>query len=274
MFLLLLQNDLDHMQLPEMIRWRLQAAMPMLPPSSSCSISCQPPAVSTTAIALFQSCITVPSFQQGNLNPLQRNSVPLARAATNITGKSKQLPLQDQDMEIDPWTLLEDGTNSGPSSSNSNVGVDHANLKACSWLKGTMRVRRTDLTYIGTVDDDSWFSICHYCLARMQLSQQVMCYILCISGIAIATLCRAVPSMAKSGIEKEILMVLGHLWKRKKCHLQRTGRKLTLWLPSPCCVLATCGSFAGVVWRLLYILRYCFIFAQLRWWEKYHQNGL
>ncbi|XP_042512477.1 mediator of RNA polymerase II transcription subunit 12-like [Macadamia integrifolia] len=152
-----LQNDLDRMQLPETVRWRLQTAMPMLPPSSPSSISCQPPAVSSVALAVLQSSISVPSFQQGNPNAPLRTPVSVARAATNLSGKSKLFPSQDQDMEVDPWTLLEDGTGSGPSSSNSNVGVggDHANLKACSWLKGAIRVRRTDLTYIGAVDDDS-----------------------------------------------------------------------------------------------------------------------
>lgn len=62
-------------------------------------------------------------------------------------------------MEIDPWTLLEDGTSSASAlSSSSNVGSisgDHSNLKACSWLKGTVRVQRTDLTYIGVLDEDS-----------------------------------------------------------------------------------------------------------------------
>ncbi|KAJ4952514.1 hypothetical protein NE237_029346 [Protea cynaroides] len=155
-----LQKDLDHMQLPETVRWRLQTAMPtLLPPSLPCSISCQLPAVSAASLAVLQSSsISVPSFQQGNLNS-PRTPVSLARAATNLPGKPKVLPSQDQDMEVDPWTLLEDGTGSAPSSSNSNVGVgvggDHSNLKACSWLKGTVRVRRTDLTYIGAVDDDS-----------------------------------------------------------------------------------------------------------------------
>jgi hypothetical protein len=68
-------------------------------------------------------------------------------------------------MDIDPWTLLEDGTagsststsgSGGGSSSNMSVpGGDHSNLKASSWLKGAVRVRRTDLTYIGSLDDDS-----------------------------------------------------------------------------------------------------------------------
>ncbi|KAJ9681435.1 hypothetical protein PVL29_020350 [Vitis rotundifolia] len=68
------------------------------------------------------------------------------------------MPLQqDHDIEIDPWTLLEDGAGAGPSSGNTAVigSGDHANLRASSWLRGTVRVRRTDLTYIGAVDDDS-----------------------------------------------------------------------------------------------------------------------
>ncbi|XP_043715509.1 mediator of RNA polymerase II transcription subunit 12 [Telopea speciosissima] len=152
-----LQNDLDRMQLPETVRWRLQAAMPMLPSSLRSFISCQPPAVSTVALAVLQSSISVPSVQQGNPNAPPRTPVSVARAATNLPGKSKLFPSPDQDMEVDPWTLLDDGTGSGSSSSNSNVGVggDNANLKACSWLKGAIRVRRTDLTYIGAVDDDS-----------------------------------------------------------------------------------------------------------------------
>ncbi|KAL5727448.1 hypothetical protein ACHQM5_000643 [Ranunculus cassubicifolius] len=152
-----LQTELDRMQLPEAVRWRLQAAMPVLPRFPSCSISCQPPTVSTTALASLLGTST----QHGNnnsLNQSQRNSNPAILG--RVVGKSKPPLLsssQDQEMEIDPWTLLEDGTGSGPSTSNSNVGVagDHTNFKACHWLKGAVRVRRTDLTYIGAVDEDS-----------------------------------------------------------------------------------------------------------------------
>ncbi|KAG8663818.1 mediator of RNA polymerase II transcription subunit 12 isoform X2 [Manihot esculenta] len=115
-----LQNDLDRMQLPSSIRWRIQSAMPVLLPS--------------------------------------KNPLPLARTAMNVPGKSRPLPLQQEnDMEIDPWTLLEDGTGSGPSLSNTAVigSGDHPHLRATSWLKGAVRARRTDLTYIGAVDDDS-----------------------------------------------------------------------------------------------------------------------
>ena len=62
-------------------------------------------------------------------------------------------------MEIDPWTLLEEGSVSASAlNSSSNMGAvsgDLSNLKACSWLKGAVRVRRTDLTYVGALDDDS-----------------------------------------------------------------------------------------------------------------------
>ncbi|KAK6260676.1 Mediator complex [Theobroma cacao] len=152
-----LQNELDSMQLPEMIRWRIQAAMPILFPSFRNLISCHPPSVPIGALSLLQPSIFVPGCYVGNLNAPQRQ-VPLARNANNILGKSKSMPLlQEYDMEIDPWTLLEDGAGSGPSS-NSTVVIgssDHANLRASSWLKGAVRVRRTDLTYIGAVDDDS-----------------------------------------------------------------------------------------------------------------------
>lgn len=68
------------------------------------------------------------------------------------------MPLQqDHDIEIDPWRQLEDGAGAGPSSGNTAVigSGDHANLRASKWLRGTVRVRRTDLTYIGAADDDS-----------------------------------------------------------------------------------------------------------------------
>lgn len=76
-----------------------------------------------------------------------------------MLGKSKSTAgtHPDHDLEVDPWLLLEDGAGSGPSSSNTAVmgGGDHANLKASPWLKGAVRVRRSDLSYIGAVDDDS-----------------------------------------------------------------------------------------------------------------------
>lgn len=75
-----------------------------------------------------------------------------------MAGKAKQLPLQDLDLEIDPWTLLEDGTGVQSSSNSAAIGgSDHANLRASNWLKGAIRVRRTDLAYIGAIDEDSWY---------------------------------------------------------------------------------------------------------------------
>ncbi|KAF3441498.1 hypothetical protein FNV43_RR15412 [Rhamnella rubrinervis] len=145
-----LQNDLDRMKLPDAIRWRIQTAMPVLLPSVRCFINCQPPSIPNAAIAALQPSISIPGSHSASL----RNQFPLAR---NASGKSKQLPLQEYDMEIDPWMLLEDGAGSGLSSSNSAlIGTgDNANLRASSWLKGAIRVRRKDLTYIGAVDDDS-----------------------------------------------------------------------------------------------------------------------
>ncbi|KAM7260986.1 hypothetical protein ACFE04_026461 [Oxalis oulophora] len=147
-----LQKELDRMQLPDEIRWRIQASMPVLFPSLRCSLSCQPQSVPNRAIALLQSSTQTTSTP----NPPQKNS---SRGSTNQSGKSRSLPLppppnNDNDMEIDPWTLLEDGTGSGQSAANAG-SADHANLKASSWLKGTVRVRRTDLTYIGSMDDES-----------------------------------------------------------------------------------------------------------------------
>ncbi|XP_044503987.1 mediator of RNA polymerase II transcription subunit 12-like isoform X2 [Mangifera indica] len=152
-----LQNDLDRMQLPDTIRWRIQAAMPLLLPSVRCFISCQPLSAPVSALSSLQPSISISGLYPGNSNTPQRNPVPLARTAANLV-KSKTLPLQqDNDMEFDPWLLLEDGSGSVQSSSNTAVigSGDHANLRAASWLKGAIRVRRSDLTYIGAVDDDS-----------------------------------------------------------------------------------------------------------------------
>lgn len=151
-----MQSDLDRMQLPDAIRWRIQAAMPILVPKPRTFISCQPPPLSSAVLASLQPSV-LPSNQAGSLPKNQVSSVRTSTSAAML-GKSKSVALQpDNELEVDPWMLLEDGAGSGPSSSNTAVmgGGDHAILKASSWLKGAVRVRRTDLTYIGPVDDDS-----------------------------------------------------------------------------------------------------------------------
>ncbi|KAL3615656.1 hypothetical protein CASFOL_041317 [Castilleja foliolosa] len=145
-----LQNDLDRMVLPETIRWRIQTAMPILFPSAKCTISCQPPSLPPNALAFLQPSNPVTTY---NSNPPQRN-----RSSTNM--KTKPQALQQDNLEtdiIDQWTLLEDGAGSCPPSTNSASASssDYSNLKASSWLKGAVRVRRRDLTYIGVVDEDS-----------------------------------------------------------------------------------------------------------------------
>lgn len=147
-----MQNDLDRMQLPDSIRWHIQAAMPILIPSMRCSLSCQPPSVSNSALVCLQPGITNPGVSSSSSTIPQRNPV-LSRVASS--GKSKQQ--DNNDLEIDPWTLLEDGAGSCPSAGNTaSIGSgDHVNIRAAGWLKGAVRVRRTDLTYVGAVDDDS-----------------------------------------------------------------------------------------------------------------------
>lgn len=147
-----LQSALDHMELPGTIRRRIQAAMPILPPSRHPCIQCQPPQLSLAALSPLQSSTSTAGPQQKNAS--------LSWVPTNLSSRSKAgLPSQDPEMEVDPWTLLEDGTSCPSMSSGSNgtsgISGDHANLKACSWLKGAVRVRRTELTYIGSLDDDS-----------------------------------------------------------------------------------------------------------------------
>lgn len=151
----LLQNDLDRMQLPDSIRWRIQTAMPILSPSVRCLISCQSPSVSSASLAVVFPSNQISAIQPCNSIPSQRNTGSLVRAVTNAAGKCKPL-MQDSESEIDPWTLLEDGA--GAQSSNNAAAVggsDPTNLKASNLLKGAVRVRRTDLTYIGAIDEDS-----------------------------------------------------------------------------------------------------------------------
>lgn len=155
-----LQSELDRMNLPEAIRWRIQAAMPIPLPNPRTCISCQPPFVPSAALASLQPS-TLFSSAPSQVSPVPKNSSPSVRTATAaaMLGKSKSTAgtHPDHDLEVDPWLLLEDGAGSGPSSSNTAVmgGGDHANLKASPWLKGAVRVRRSDLSYIGAVDDDS-----------------------------------------------------------------------------------------------------------------------
>lgn len=155
LLLLLLQNELDRMQLPDPIRWRIQTAMPILFPSARCQVSCQPPSVSSASLAALLPSNQISSLQPCNSIPSQRNPGSLVRAVTNVAGKTKTPP-HESDLEVDPWALLEDGAGSQSSSNAATVGgIDHANLKASSWLKGAVRVRRTDLTYVGAIDEDS-----------------------------------------------------------------------------------------------------------------------
>ncbi|KAL1830287.1 hypothetical protein ACET3Z_008699 [Daucus carota] len=151
-----MQNDLNNMTLPDIIRWRIQTAMPVLFSSFRCSISCQPPSVSASALAALQPSTLVSGLHPGNINQSQRNLGASARGTTQGAGKNKPSALQqDLGMEMDPWTLLEEGTESGPSSSNTAIMGGSDQVKASSWLKGAVRVRRMDLAYIGSVDEDS-----------------------------------------------------------------------------------------------------------------------
>lgn len=114
------------------------------------------PAVSASALAALQPSTLISGLHPGNINPTQRNPVASARNATHGAGKNKPSALQqDLGMEMDPWTLLEEGTESSPSSSNTAIIGGSDQVKASSWLKGAVRVRRMDLAYIGSVDEDS-----------------------------------------------------------------------------------------------------------------------
>ncbi|MED6168092.1 hypothetical protein PIB30_008747 [Stylosanthes scabra] len=141
-----LQNDLERMQLPDTIRCRIQAVMPVLVPSTRRSFSCQPPSVPASALVSLQPSKTNSGSNSRNSTVSRKNLVPSSRTAASVV-KSKQ---QDHDLDIDPWTLLEDGAGSCSSTNNSAImgSGDCVNIQAGSWLKGAVRVRRRDLTYI------------------------------------------------------------------------------------------------------------------------------
>uniref|UniRef100_A0A7N0UQH3 Mediator complex subunit Med12 domain-containing protein n=1 Tax=Kalanchoe fedtschenkoi TaxID=63787 RepID=A0A7N0UQH3_KALFE len=149
-----LQNDLERMHLPDSIKRCIKSAMPVLMSTARCSISCQPPTVPAAAIVPLQMSM---SISQGNSSQSLKNATSKASASPSWKAKALLLQPEPHDIEIDPWQLLEDGAGSGSSSSSeAAVGAgDTCTAKASSWLKGAVRVRRADLTYIGAVDDDS-----------------------------------------------------------------------------------------------------------------------
>ncbi|GJU12597.1 hypothetical protein Tco_1134993 [Tanacetum coccineum] len=106
-------NELDGMQLPDIVivRWRIQTAMSFVFPSVKLSISCQPPNVPVSALGFLQPSISI-------LGPhhvsLRNNQVSSSRNISNGPSKAtKPLSSQpDSDIEIDPWTVLEDGAGS------------------------------------------------------------------------------------------------------------------------------------------------------------------
>lgn len=148
------QNELESMQLPDKIRWRIQTAMPALVPSVKRSFSCQLPSIPPSAIASLLQPSTLPP---GSSNPTQRTSQRIQ--SSSVLGKSKALSTMQQEIELefDSWILLEDGAGSTPSAAgiSAMVTADSTNLRASSLLKGASRVRRADLTYVGPVDEDS-----------------------------------------------------------------------------------------------------------------------
>ncbi|KAK4794587.1 hypothetical protein SAY86_012581 [Trapa natans] len=143
-----LQNELESMQIPDKIRWRIQATMPVLVPSVKCSISCQPPSVPPSAIA---------SVQPSASRTVQRTSQRTQSSGMLGKLKASSTMQQENELEFDSWTLLEDGVGSIPSAGGicALVSADSANMHASSFLKGAVRVRRADLTYVGPVDEDS-----------------------------------------------------------------------------------------------------------------------
>lgn len=145
-----MQADLEHMHLPVGIRTRLQAAMPLLLPTPPTTIAAGPPQISNSALSLLQ-CGVSSGITASTIIHQGAFQKPLNSVDNNVM-KAKAVAVPDTELEVDPWTLLEDGVgaSSGPIG-----GGEVGNLKACPWLKGAVRVRRSDLTYVGPVDEDT-----------------------------------------------------------------------------------------------------------------------
>ncbi|KAL2623688.1 hypothetical protein R1flu_003893 [Riccia fluitans] len=145
-----MQIELENMQLPRTARARLQAAMPLLPVSSMLTIAAGPSQVPSYAVSIMTQGASVSSSGGfGLVGITQKSALP---SESNLE-KGKFSSVLESEAEYDPWTILEDGVGSG---GNSGLGSgDTVNLKACSWLRGSIRVRRSDLTYVGATDEDS-----------------------------------------------------------------------------------------------------------------------
>ncbi|KAJ7529621.1 hypothetical protein O6H91_15G058800 [Diphasiastrum complanatum] len=146
-----LQVELDHMQLPNSVRQRLQAAMPYFPPGLTPTVSAGPPQLHSAPVPSTQSGSSLYGMSISTIGTSQKQSPML----DNLIGKVKTPPFQERELELDPWTLLEDGTCSlGLGSGNvGGTSTETGNVRACPWLKGAVRVRRTNMTYVGAVDD-------------------------------------------------------------------------------------------------------------------------
>ena len=141
------------MQLPSTVRARLQAAMPILAPSPTPIIAAGPPQIPPGALPMMQMS-GLPTNISSTLPSTASYKAPLRME--NSLGKAKQSSVQDLDAEIDPWTLLEDIASSSTTGSGGVLVMNESgSSKACAWLKGAVRVRRTNLTYVSSIDDDS-----------------------------------------------------------------------------------------------------------------------
>jgi hypothetical protein len=128
--------------------------MPVLAPSPIPTIAAGPPQVPPGALPMIQMSGVATNSSPGPLSSSAISYKAPNRIENNL-GKAKQNPAQDVDVEIDPWMLLEDITSSSTTGAGVLVMNESGTSKACSWLKGAVRVRRTNLTYVSSIDDDS-----------------------------------------------------------------------------------------------------------------------
>eukprot|EP00850_Spirogloea_muscicola_P013663 SM000094S24680 [mRNA] locus=s94:135135:145411:+ [translate_table: standard] len=157
-----MQSELDHMQLPEGVRLRIQAALPNLPPLPNPVLSAAPPIVPPAAFQVVQ----IANGCEALVEPVTESGSSTYRSMPQqeVGGKARSAALE-YEMELDLWMLLEEGTASGafavaaPSPAAAlpegvGAGSSASSVqRASACLRGTVRVPRARLTYVDVQGD-------------------------------------------------------------------------------------------------------------------------
>eukprot|EP00850_Spirogloea_muscicola_P007266 SM000036S13310 [mRNA] locus=s36:572480:582824:- [translate_table: standard] len=157
-----MQSELDHMQLPEGVRLRIQGALPNLPPLPNPVLSAAPPIVPLAALQVVQ----IANGWGALVEPVTENGSSTYRSMLQqeVGSKARSAALE-YEMELDYWMLLEEGTASGafavaaPSPAAAlpegvGAGSSASSVqRASACLRGAVRMPRARLTYVDVQGD-------------------------------------------------------------------------------------------------------------------------